>query len=491
MAANSSTQLLDPKQWRGQIFTGSWTEAQGGVYQVMEAATGEVLAEAGMANGADVAQAAVRAKAVRKGWTDMVPRERAAIFRRAGEVLQAHLDELALWVVRETGAILPKGQLEVREAVELLNIAAGMCLETQGVVLPSIPGRLSYAKRIPLGVVGVISPFNFPLILSMRAVAPALAAGNAVILKPDPQTPISGGYIIAEALRAAGLPEGVLQVLPGAAEAGNMLCSAPEIGMIAFTGSTATGRLVAETAGKHLKKVALELGGKSPLIILDDADPEVAASNAAWGAFLHQGQICMASGRIFVHEKIADEFTRCLVEHAGRLPVGNPATEEVAIGPLINERQRDRVHAIVQESIEAGAKLEIGGEFDRLFYKPTVLSNVKPGMRAFNDEVFGPVANVITFSSDEEVIAMANDTEYGLSSGIIASDLARAQRIGDQLNSGMLHINDQTVNDECVNPFGGCGCSGNGGNIGGPANWENFSQLRWVTVQGAAHPYPF
>ncbi len=491
MAANDKAQLLDPSQWKGQIFTGSWTAAEGGAYQVIEPATGEVLADAGMANAADMAQAAAKAASVRQSWTDMQPREKAMIFRRAADILQSHLDELAPWVVRETGAILPKGQLEVREAVELLNIASGMCLESQGVVLPSAPGRLSYAKRIPLGVVGVISPFNFPLILSMRAVAPALAAGNAVILKPDPQTPVSGGYIIAEAFRAAGLPEGVLQVLPGAGEAGGALCSAPEVGMIAFTGSTATGRLVAETAGKHLKKVALELGGKSPLIVLDDADPETAASNAAWGAFLHQGQICMASGRIFVHEKIADQFIKCLVEHAGRLPVGDPNTQEVAIGPLINERQRDRVHAIVTESVAAGAKLEIGGEYDRLFYKPTVLSNVKPGMRAFNDEVFGPVANVITFSSDEEVIAMANDTEYGLSSGIIANDLARAQRIGDQLHSGMLHINDQTVNDECVNPFGGCGCSGNGGNIGGPANWENFSQLRWITVQGAAHPYPF
>jgi benzaldehyde dehydrogenase (NAD) len=491
MSSNPSAQLLDPSQWRGQVFTGSWTPAEGGVYQVMEPATGDVLLDAGMANGADIKLAAAKAASMQQAWSDMAPRDKAAIFRRAAEIMQAHMDELAPWVMRETGAILPKGQLEVREAVELLNIAAGMCLESQGVVLPSAKGRLSYAKRIPLGVVGVISPFNFPLVLSMRAVAPALAAGNAVVLKPDPQTPVSGGYIIGEALRAAGLPAGVLQVLPGAGEAGSALCSAPEVGMIAFTGSTDTGRLVAETAGKHLKKVALELGGKSPLIILDDADPEVAASNAAWGAFLHQGQICMASGRIFVHEKIAEEFTQRLVEHAGRLPVGNPATEEVAIGPLINERQRDRVHAIVTESVAAGAKLEIGGEYERLFYKPTVLSGVKPGMRAFSDEVFGPVANVITFSSDEEVIAMANDTEYGLSSGIIANDLARAQRIGDQLRSGMLHINDQTVNDECVNPFGGCGCSGNGGNIGGPANWENFSQLRWVTVQGAAHPYPF
>jgi benzaldehyde dehydrogenase (NAD) len=491
MVSNNSQPLLDPNQWRGQIFTGSWTEAHAGAYQIIEPATGETLADGGLANADDIYQAAAHASQVQKGWSDTAPRARAAIFRRAAEVLSSNMDELASWVVRETGAILPKGQLEVREAAELLNIAAGMCLETQGVVLPSAAGRLSYAKRIPLGVVGVISPFNFPLILSMRAVAPALAAGNAVILKPDPQTPVSGGYIIAKVLQEAGLAEGLLQVLPGGAEAGNALCSAPEVGMIAFTGSTATGRLVAETAGRHLKKVALELGGKSPLIVLDDADLEVAASNAAWGAFLHQGQICMASGRIFVHDKIAEEFTRRLVEHAGRLPVGNPATDEVAIGPLINESQRDKVHSIVTESVEAGAKLEVGGEFDRLFYKPTVLSNLKPGMRAFKEEVFGPVANVITYSSDDEVITMANDTEYGLSSGIISQDIARAQRIGDQLNSGMLHINDQTVNDECVNPFGGCGCSGNGGNIGGPANWENFSQLRWVTVQGSAHVYPF
>jgi benzaldehyde dehydrogenase (NAD) len=483
--------LLDSTQWAGKVFTGSWTSAKGGSFDILEPATGAVLAQGGMANAEDMAEAAQRAVEAQKSWVQTAPREKADIFRRAADVMQSHLPELADWVVRETGAVPLKGQHEVAEAVELLNIAAAMCLESQGVVLPSVAGRLSYAKRIPLGVVGVISPFNFPLILSMRAVAPALAAGNAVILKPDPQTPVSGGYMIAAALQAAGLPEAVLQVLPGAAEAGSAMCTLPQIDMIAFTGSTATGRRVAETAGKHLKKVALELGGKSPLIILDDVDLEVAASNAAWGAFLHQGQICMASGRIFVQQNIAAEFTQLLVGHAKHLPVGNPATEQVALGPLINESQRNKVHAIVQASVAAGATLETGGSYEGLFYQPTVLSGIKPGMRGFDEEVFGPVANVISFSSDEEVIALANDTEYGLSSGIIANDLARAQRIGDQLKTGMLHINDQTVNDECVNPFGGCGCSGNGGNIGGPANWENFSQLRWITIQGAAHPYPF
>jgi benzaldehyde dehydrogenase (NAD) len=235
----------------------------------------------------------------------------------------------------------------------------------------------------------------------------------------------------------------------------------------------------------------LELGGKSPLIILDDADIDVAASNAAWGCFLHQGQICMASGRIFVHENISDLFTQKMIERAERLTIGNPMLQDVHIGPLINAVQRDRVHSIVQDTIKSGAKLETGGTFENLYYKPTVLSNVKPGMRSYKEEVFGPVANLIVFKTDKEVIQMANDTEYGLSAGIISKDIARAQRIGEEIRSGALHINDQTINDDCVNPFGGCGVSGNGGNIGGPSNWESFSQLRWITVQGSAHPYPF
>lgn len=487
----NESETLQAWKWGGNIFTGEWSKASGGAYSVIEPATGQILFEAGMATSEDVLDAAKRAKQSRKSWANVSPRDKHGIFTRAAKYLEDNLEEVAELIFRETGGTRLKGTHEVREGAQILHIAAGMCLEPQGFVIPSSAGRQSYAKRVPLGVVGVISPFNFPLVLSLRAAAPALAAGNAVILKPDAQTVFSGAIAAVLALEAGGLPKGVLQVLPGEGDVGAALCSAPEVDMIAFTGSTATGRKVAESASKHLKKVSLELGGKSPLIILEDADIDVAASNAAWGCFLHQGQICMASGRVFVHESISDEFTQRLVEHAERLTVGNPMEKDVHIGPIINQVQCDRVKSIVQDTIEAGAKLETGGTFENLFYKPTVLSNVKPGMRSYHEEVFGPVANLIVFNSDEEVVAMANDTEYGLSAAIIAKDIARAQRIGEEINSGALHINDQTINDDCVNPFGGCGVSGNGGNIGGPSNWEAFSQLRWITVQGSAHPYPF
>lgn len=483
--------FLNPALWQGRVFNGTWVESLGGRHSVIEPATGETLTEVGVANAADVTAAAQAAAKAQVEWLQMPIRDRAEIFRKAAALAREHFDELALWVSRETGAIIPKGQHEVREAIELFNMSAAIPGEVQGMVLPSMPGRLSYAKRVPLGAVGVISPFNFPLVLSLRAVAPALACGNGVVLKPDLQTPVSGGFIIARLLEAAGLPKGLLQVMPGGAEAGETISTDPIIRMIAFTGSTATGRRIGEVAGKHLKKLSMELGGKSPLIILDDADLELAASNVAWGVYLHQGQICMASGRILAHEKIAGDLVKLLAEKAKHLPVGNPVTGQVALGPVINERQRDKVHAIVTDTVKAGAKLEAGGTYDKLFYAPTVLSGVKKGMRAYDEEVFGPVATVITFKDDEEAIAIANDTEYGLSSAIISRDVGRAMRMGERIDSGMLHINDQTVNDECCNPFGGRGCSGNGGNVSGHTYWENFTQLRWITVRDTPPQYPF
>ena len=487
----SKSQLLSQVIESECVFNGDWVKASGPMRSIIEPATGERLMYSATADTADIAKASRDAALAQPAWAALGPRQRAAIFRKAADVAEQAFDELALYVARETGAALFKGQHEVREAIVLLHQAAGMLSQAHGVVLPSEAGRLSYARRQPHGVVGVISPFNFPLVLSMRSVAPALAAGNAVVLKPDPQTPVSGGFLIARLFEAAGLPKGLLQVLPGAADAGEALCRDPNVRMIAFTGSTGAGRKVAEVAGRNLKKVALELGGKNPLIILEDADLDLAARNAAWGAWLHQGQICMATGLILAHESIAAELTRKLVEKAQALTVGNAAQGEAALGPLINQRQLQRVHDIVSDSVRAGARLETGGNHDRLFYQPTVLSGVKPGMRAFDEEVFGPVATVVSFATDDEAIELANRTEYGLAAAVISPSVGRAMAIGGRLQCGLLHINDQTVADECINPFGGRGASGNGGNVGGPADWDEYTQWQWVTVKDKAPIYPF
>ncbi|WP_457321364.1 benzaldehyde dehydrogenase [Roseateles sp. P5_E11] len=482
--------LLDPTLWREHLYSSGWRAASQAA-DLIEPATGAVLARTGRAVAADVPPAASAATTAQAAWVAMPPRERAAVFLRAAQLFQQHFDELALFVTRESGAILPKGQHELREAIAFCQIAAAMPLQSQGQVLPSTPGRMSIARRVPLGVVGVISPFNFPLILTLRVVAPALAAGNAVIIKPDPRTPVSGGFMIAQVFEAAGLPAGLLHVLPGGADVGEALVTDPAVAMISFTGSAGVGRRIGELAGRHLKKVSLELGGSNALVVLDDADLDLAASNIAWGAWLHQGQICMASNRVLVHESIAPAITERLVAKAQHLPVGDGATGQVALGPLIDERQRDRVHAAVQASVKAGAQLLAGGSYDRLFYKPTVLAGVKPGMPAFDDETFGPVVNLVTFKTDEEAVALANTGHGGLAAGVISKSVGRALAVGNQLRAGMVHINDQTVNDDAVNPFGGPGIAGNGNSHGGPGDWEQFSTWQWLTVKDTPPQFPF
>ena len=491
MGISDKAVLLDASVWANKIFTGTWTDAQGGVREVVEPALGKALTKVGIGSVQDIDSAAESAAKAQKAWAQVPPREKAQLLQRAATIFQQHFDELALYIARETGAILPKGQHEVREAITLCSLAASMPMQSQGQVLPSANGSTSLARRVPRGVIGVISPFNFPLILTIRAVAPALAAGNAVIIKPDSRTPVSGGFMMARVFEEAGLPKGLLQVLPGDAETGEALVTHPKVPMIAFTGSPSVGRRIAELAGRHLKKVTLELGGANSLIVLEDADLDIAASNAAWGAFLHQGQICMASNRIIVHESIAKEFTQRVVMKAQHLPVGDGASGQVALGPLIDSRQRDRVHTMVQESVAAGAKLMAGGTSDGLFYKPTVLTDVKAGMRVYDEEVFGPVANIITFKTDEEAVALANNHQGSLAAAVISPSIGRAMSIAAQLNSGMVHINDQTIKDDCVNPFGGPGIAGNGSSVGGPADWEEYTQWQWLTISLAPHAYPF
>lgn len=482
---------LEAGRWSGKYFPGEWTAARSTI-GVREPATGTLLGEVGESRPDDLPAVVAQARAAQAQWAEKTAEERAAIFRRAAGVFEANRKELTDLVIRETGGLRGKAEVEVQGSIEELFHSAAILVQPEGHILPSRnPERLSLARRVPLGIVGVIAPWNFPMLLAMRSVAPAIALGNAVILKPDPQTPIVGGVAIARAFEDAGLPAGVFNVVNGGAAVGEALVEAKGVRMITFTGSTAVGRRVGELAGKHLKRVALELGGKSPFIVLDDADLEAAASAGAWGSYLHQGQICMASGRHVVLRKVAADYVDLLARKAAALPVGDPFREHVAIGPLINAKQLARVDQIVRDTVAAGARLMTGGTHEGPFFRPTVLHEVRPGMPAYDLEIFGPVAPVVVAEDEEDAIRIANDTDYGLAGAVQTASLERGLRVARRIRAGLVHINDQTVADYAEIPFGGMGASGNGSRFGSMNNWEEFTEWQWLTVGGKPTRYPF
>jgi benzaldehyde dehydrogenase (NAD) len=483
--------VLDEGIWSGKLFLGGWRAGRAGSYPVIEPATGKEIGRVGGATPADVAEASAVAVAAQRGWAALPYDERAAVLRRAGDLVVSSTEEILHWLLPETGSFIGKGMFEITSAEKICREASALASLPFGEVLRSSQPRLSFSRRLPVGVVGVIAPFNAPIILSLRAVAPALALGNAVILKPDPRTAVSGGVVLARIFEEAGLPPGVLSVLPGGVDVGEAIVADPATRVIAFTGSTRGGRAVAMLAAQHLKRAHLELGGNSALIVLDDVDPDKAASIGSFGSFFHQGQICMATSKHLVADGIASAYTERLASHADALRVGNPATDEVALGPIIDERQRDLVHAVVTGSVAAGARLVTGGTFEGLFYRPTVLADVPTSAPAYSDEIFGPVAPIVAFGSIEEAIELASDSVYGLSLAILTHDLAKALRIADAVPSGAVHINDQTINDEMINPFGGVGHSGIGRIGGVDASFESFTEVQWVTVRSDLAEYPF
>ena len=485
--------FLDTSTWEGRVFAGgSWTDAAGGVMDVVEPATGKVLGRVGRANADDVARAAESAAQAQREWAALPYPARAAVLRRAGALWAEHAEEISWWNIREVGAVPGMAGFSLHVAEQECYEAAALPSRSYGELIPSESPRLSFARRLPVGVVGVISPFNVPIILGIRSVAPALALGNAVILKPDPRTAVTGGVAMARIFEEAGLPPGVLQMLPGGADVGEAMVTHPLVRVISFTGSTGAGRRVGELAGKHLKRAHLELGGNSAVVVLQDADVDAAVNLAAWGSFFHQGQICMTTGRHLVAAPLFDEFVTKLAEKAAHLPVGDPASGQVALGPLIDAGQRDKVHALVTSSVAGGATIAAGGSYDELFYRPTVLVDLQPDSPAFREEIFGPVAPVMNFADAEEAVRLATTTEYGLAVGIVTRDVMRALDLAARIPSGIVHINDQTVNDEANSPFGGVAASGTGSRFGGPAaNVEAFTETQWVTVRGEPPTYPF
>ena len=485
--------FLDESTWTDRIYIdGEWVPGSGGAFEVIEPATGARLGSIGRADATDLARAAEGAARAQREWAATPHPQRAAVLRRAGALWSEHADEISWWNIREVGAVPGMAGFAVHVAEQECFEASSLPGRSYGELIPSEQPRLSMARRVPVGVVGVISPFNVPIILGIRSVAPALALGNAVILKPDPRTAVTGGVVLARIFAEAGLPAGLLQMLPGAADVGEAMVTHPLVRVISFTGSTAAGRRVGELAGKHLKRAHLELGGNSAMVVLDDADVDEAVNLAAWGSFFHQGQICMTTGRHLVHESLYEKFVEALSAKAAHLPVGDPSGGQVALGPLIDAGQRDKVHGLVQASVGAGATLAAGGTYEGLFYAPTVLADVGSDMPAFTEEIFGPVAPVSRFSSIDEAVALATTSEYGLSLGIITRDVMKGLALADRIPTGIVHINDQTVNDEANSPFGGVLASGTGSRFGGAAaNVDAFTETRWVTLRSTTPTYPF
>jgi len=458
--------------------------------------SGETMATVAAGGPKDAACAVDAAAAAFGPWASTAPAARRRLLLAAAEGLEARAKEAADLMTAETGAIGPWGHFNVALAAEMFREAASLVTAPAGEVLStSVPGALSVALRQPAGVVAAFSPWNAPIILGVRAVAAPLAAGNTVVLKPSEHAPITAGLFIAEVLADAGLPAGVLNVVtsqpkdaPGVAEA---LISDERVRRVSFTGSTRVGRTIGELAARHLTPAVLELGGKNALVVLEDADLDYAVNAAAFGAYMNSGQICMSADRVIAQRAVAGELAERLAAKAAKLPAGDPRDPGTLIGPLITPGAAQRVGELVEEAVREGAKVLAGGAPpERSVLQACVVTGVAPGMRIEKEEIFGPVCTVTTVEDDEEAVKVANSTSYGLTAGVVTEDLRRGFAVAQKLRTGIVHVNDQPVDDEPQAPFGGTGDSGYG-RFGGRAGIEAFSETRWVTLQSSHRAFPF
>jgi aldehyde dehydrogenase (NAD+) len=473
---------------------GQWLDAEGGAgFDVMNPSTGETCHTVADASRADAAKAIEAAAAAQSEWAALAHSARARIVHKVGDILEARAADFQDALIDEGGSWIGKTMFETGYSSGVYRAAAAAAYQANGEILPSDHGKLSLVVREPLGVVSVISPWNFPLILSSRGFAVALAVGNAVVLKPSEETPVAGGLLLAEILEEAGVPAGVFNVVTCSrdhvGEVGEELIANPAVRGVSFTGSTAVGSHVASRAGALFKKCCVELGGKDAIIVLDDADIEHAVNAATFGSFMHQGQICMSTERVIVHRKVAEEFTEKFVANTRKLQVGNPRELANCIGPIINDKQLGKIREQVDEALANGATVLCGGGNDGRFFEPTILANVTRDMKIFREETFGPVAPLLIVDSDEEAIAVANDSDYGLSAGIMTRNEERGLALARELKTGMAHINDSSVNDEPHVPFGGVGASGVGRH-GGRPGIDQFTELRWITLERGGRHYP-
>jgi acyl-CoA reductase-like NAD-dependent aldehyde dehydrogenase len=478
-----------------QLIGGTWVAAANGrTFEDADPFTGEVVLSAPAGDAADAHAAIEAASAAFDAWRTTPPVERQRIFLAAADLLEARRDEVVSMLARETGSTFGFAMFQSLFVPNLFRQTAALAYAPLGEILPSDSGAFAMGIRRPVGVVGAFAPWNAALILSARSIAAPLALGNTVVLKPSEWSPWSGGLLWGEIFAEAGLPDGVLNIVthaPGEAEPiSAALIEHAAVRRLNFTGSSAVGRIIAEAAGRQLKRVVLELGGYNPLIVLADADLEFAVNASAFGSFLHQGQICMSTRRIVVERTIADEFTARLVEKTNGLKTGDPKEHDTIIGPLIHPGALELVRSRVERAVAEGATVLAGGEVDGPCYRATLLANVPPDSEFARHETFGPVASIEVVDDADQAVDRANATSYGLSAGIITSDRERGFALAQRIESGIVHINDQTIADEPQMPFGGVKDSGFG-RFGGRAVVDEFTELQWVTMRDGGHPFPF
>lgn len=453
--------------------------------------TDEVLAQVRLASKDNIQTALASAEQAQKKWGKTLAKEREAILLKAADIAERRRPELAKALIDEGGNVFGKAMYEVDYIISTFRIAAGQTRQVRGETMPAEDiNRISMTYRIPLGVVVGIGPFNAPLLLNSKKLAPALAAGNSFILKPSPYTPIIA-LLFAEIFDEAGLPKGVLNVIPTADEdLGDTLFSDPRTQLITFTGSAKVGNKLQALAGRYQKRFVPELGGKSPLVILKDADLDYAVRSAAFGIFFNQSQVCMANSRIIIEDAIYDAFCKAFVAHVKTIKVGDPNDEDTAVEPLISKDALKTIEKHIEDAVDKGAQLLVGGHKEGQLWNPSVLSEVTSDMLVSDDETFAPLVSIYRAKDYEDAVALANDTYYGLSSGIITNDLQKAFDFSMRVEAGSVHINDNSFDDDPNAPFGGFKGSGHG-KENGQYSIQDMTKLKWVTVQLGERPLPF
>lgn len=466
--------------------------SDGRTFERRNPVTGEVVSQVAAATLDDADAAVAAASAAFPAWSRLAPNERRSRLLAAADALQARTAEF-IAAAGETGAMANWYGFNVKLAAGMLREAASMTTQITGEIIPSdVPGSLAMAVRAPCGVVLGIAPWNAPVILATRAIAMPLACGNTVVLKASELSP-AVHRLIGQVLQDAGLGDGVVNVISNdpadAPKIVERLIANPAVRRINFTGSTHVGRIVGELAARHLKPALLELGGKAPFLVLDDADLDAAVEAAAFGAYFNQGQICMSTERLVVDEQIADAFVDKLATKIASLPAGDPQDPASVLGSLVDRAAGERIKALIDDALGKGARLVCGGQLDGSILQPTLLDRVDASMRLYREESFGPVAVVLRGTDDESLLALANDSEFGLSSAIFSRDTSRALALAQRVESGICHINGPTVHDEAQMPFGGVKSSGYG-SFGSRTAIDQFTQLRWITLQHGARHYP-